>query len=67
MMSKYRAVLQRVGLVVVMTGGLAAPAPGASECELLRQLPNAASAGVFTNSGVPDAQGFIGFHAREGR
>ena len=39
----------------------------ASEYELLRQLPTAALSGVITNTGVPDAQGFIGFHQQQGK
>jgi len=39
----------------------------ASEYELLRQLPTAELAAVVTNRGVPDAQGFIGFHQQQGK
>ncbi len=39
----------------------------ASEYELLRKLPNAEVAGIVTNTGVPDAQGLIGFNQREGK
>ena len=39
----------------------------ASEYELLRHLPTAALCGVITNTGVPDAQGFIGFHHQQGK
>jgi hypothetical protein len=45
----------------------AAAASFASEYELLRQLPTAALSGVITNTGVPDAQGFIGFHQQQGK
>lgn len=34
----------------------------ASEYELLRQLPSAVLSGLITNTGSPDAQGYIGFH-----
>jgi hypothetical protein len=44
----------------------AAGATFASEYELLRRLP-ASLAGVITNTGAPDAQGFIGFHQRDGK
>ena len=33
----------------------------------LRQLPTAALSGLITNTGVPDAQGFIGFHQQQGK
>src|ERR1043166_7348925 len=36
----------------------------ASEYELLRQLPTAALSGMVTNTGQPDAQGFVGFPQR---
>src|SRR5437867_11869021 len=39
----------------------------ASEYELFRQLPSATLAGLVTNNGQPDAQGFIGFHQRDGK
>ena len=39
----------------------------ASEYELLRQLPTAALSGLITNTGLPDAQGFIGFHQQQGK
>ncbi len=45
----------------------AAAATFASEYELLRQLPTPALLGLITNTGVPDAQGFIGFHQRQGK
>jgi len=38
----------------------------ASEYELLRKLPTAALCGIVTNTGLPDARGFIGFHQRDG-
>jgi len=38
-----------------------------SEYELLRQLPTAALSGLITNRGLPDSQGFIGFHQQQGR
>jgi len=41
------------------------PATGAkfaSEYELFRQLPSAVLSGLITNTGSPDAQGYIGFH-----
>ena len=38
-----------------------------SEYELLRQLPTAALSGLITNTGLPDAQGFIGFHQQHGK
>ena len=38
-----------------------------SEYELLRQLPTAALSGLITNTGLPDAQGFIGFHQQQGK
>ena len=38
-----------------------------SEYELLRQLPTAELSAVVTNRGVPDAQGFIGFHQQQGK
>src|SRR6266567_1940904 len=44
-----------------------AAAKSASEYELLRHLPTAVSAGIVTNSGQPDAQGFVGFHQRDGK
>ena len=39
----------------------------ALEYELLRKLPTAALSGLVTNTGLPDAQGFIGFHQRDGK
>ena len=54
-------------LFVAGLGLPAAAANFASEYELLRQLPTAALSGVFTNTGVPDAQGFIGFHQQQGK
>jgi hypothetical protein len=44
-----------------------AAASFASEYELLRHLPTAALSGVITNTWVPDAQGFIGFHQQQGK
>src|SRR4051812_45113276 len=38
-----------------------------SEYELLRRLPTASLSGIITNTGVPDAQGHIGFHQRDGK
>jgi len=52
-----------------LVAGLGLPvaaASFASEYELLRHLPTAALSGLITNTGVPDAQGFIGFHQQQG-
>jgi hypothetical protein len=38
-----------------------------SEYELLRRLPSATLSGMVTNTGLPDSQGFIGFHLRDGK
>ena len=54
-------------LAVIGVGSSAAAVNFASEYELLRQLPTAALSGVITNTGVPDAQGFIGFHQQQGK
>jgi len=54
-------------LVIAGPGLPAAAANFASEYELFRQLPTAALSGVITNTGVPDAQGFIGFHQQLGK
>ena len=56
-------------LCVLSAAGLGLPATAAnftSEYELLHQLPTAALSGLITNTGVPDAQGFIGFHQQRG-
>lgn len=53
----------------LFVAGLRLPVAAAnftSEYELLRQLPTAALSGLITNTGVPDAQGFIGFHQQQG-
>jgi hypothetical protein len=51
-------------LCLVPTAGIAS---FSSEYELLRKLPGPVLAGVITNTGVPDTQGFIGFHQRDGK
>ncbi len=57
-----------LGAFIILGVGLsAAAADFASEYELLRHLPTAALSGLITNTGVPDAQGFIGFHQRQGQ
>ena len=58
-------------LVILLIAELAsavavAVAGTASEYTLLRQLPTATLSGLITNTGLPDAQGFIGFHQRDG-
>jgi hypothetical protein len=53
-------------VVVCALTGRAEGATFKSEYELLRQLP-ASLSGVITNTGVPDAKGFIGFHQRDGK
>lgn len=55
---------------LLIASGLEPRADGAtftSEYELLRQLPTATLSGLITNRGLPDAQGFIGFHQQQGR
>ncbi len=42
-------------------------APIRSEYELLRQLPGPVLSGVITNTGLPDTNGFIGFHQQQGK
>ena len=54
-------------LFVTGPGLLVAAADFASEYELLRHLPTAAVSGLITNTGLPDAQGFIGFHQQHGK
>jgi hypothetical protein len=39
----------------------------ASEYELLRKLPTSTLSAIITNSGMPDRQGFVGLHRREGK
>ena len=56
-----------IGLLFVSRLQVTAATKFASEYELLRQLPTAALSGLVTNRGVPDAQGFIGFHQQQGR
>ena len=63
-----KALVFLAGAFSVWGLGLAAAAAGfASEYELLRQLPTAALSGLITNTGLPDAQGFIGFHQQHGK
>ena len=54
-------------LFVAGPGLPVAAADFASEYELLRHLPTAAVSGIITNTGLPDAQGFIGFHQQHGK
>ena len=54
------------GVIVCAIACRAAVATSESEYELLRRLP-ASLFGVIRNTGVPDAQGFIGFHQRDGK
>ena len=53
--------------LVCSLGLPAAAADFASEYQLLRHLPTAALSGLITNTGLPDAQGFIGFHHQQGK
>jgi hypothetical protein len=61
------AALLLCGLFVAGLRPPAVAANFASEYELLRQWPTTTLSGLITNTGVPDAQGFIGFHQREGK
>src|SRR5207249_11070703 len=54
-------------LVVTRVELRAAQPTFTSEYELLRRLPSATLSGMVTNTGLPDAQGFIGFHLRDGK
>lgn len=38
-----------------------------SEYELLRRFPPPVLSGLITNTSLPDAQGFVGFHQRDGK
>ena len=56
-----------IALALIGVVSCAAAVNFTSEYGLLRQLPTATLSGVITNTGVPDAQGFIGFHQRQGK
>ena len=57
--------LSLVLLASVSLRECAAAATFTSEYDLLRQLPTATLSGLITNTGLPDAQGFIGFHQQQ--
>lgn len=55
-----------ISCAVLIWTGLTVLAAPLSEYELLRQFPPPVLSGMITNTGAPDAQGFIGFHHRDG-
>lgn len=54
-------------LVMLGLAGTARGASFSSEYELLRKLPAAILAGLITDRDLPDTNGFVGFHQREGQ
>ena len=53
---------------MLLVGALsAASAATVSEYDLLRRLPSPALSEMVTNTDLPDASGFVGFHKRDGK